>query len=272
MVAGVFAELAREQPRRRFTIGIDDDVSGPAARLRPVVRHRVARHGPGGLLRAGFDGTVGANKNTIKILGVGRGPARARPTSSTTRRNLGSQTESHLALRAAIPIRAPYLVDQSQLRWLPSVRFLDKVDVLGRARAGSGAAAELSPSGRTRSGTRCPGRCRRQILAKRITLFTRSTPTGSRARPGLAGRINIVLQTCFFAISDVLPREQAITRIKESVEKTYGNRGAEVLARTGRGGRRPGRAAPDRGAHPGHLHARTGNRRCRSRRRSSSAP
>ena len=145
----------------------------------------------------GSDGTVGANKNTIKILGSEDG-LHAQAYFVYDSKKSGSQTESHLRF-GPDPIRAPYLVTGANFVGCHQFRFLDKVDVLGRA--GTGAALLLNcrlPAGKVWDAlTR---RVQEQILDKRITLYT--IDAGRIAREaGLAGRINIVLQTCFFAIS-----------------------------------------------------------------------
>ncbi|MCV7151318.1 pyruvate:ferredoxin (flavodoxin) oxidoreductase [Mycolicibacterium pyrenivorans] len=226
MVAGVFAELAREQPRRQFTIGIDDDVSGTSVDYDPVFDIESP-----GTVRAvffglGSDGTVGANKNTIKILGAEEG-LHAQAYFVYDSKKSGSQTESHLRF-GPNPIRAPYLVSGADFVGCHQFRFLDKIDVLGRAAHGATLLLNCRlPAAKVWDAL--PRHVQEQILDKRITLYTVDADRIAR-QAGLPGRINIVLQTCFFAISDVLPREQALARIKESVRKTYGNRGPEVLA------------------------------------------
>ena len=269
MVAGVFAELAREQPRRRFTIGIDDDVSGTSLDYDPAFDIESPDTFRAVFFGLGSDGTVGANKNTIKILGSEEG-LHAQGYFVYDSKKSGSQTVSHLRF-GPDPIRAPYLVASASFVGCHQFRFLDQVDVLGRAAPGATLLLNCRhPAAKVWDAL--PRLVQEQILAKRITLYAIDADRIAR-EAGLAGRINIVLQTCFFAISGVLPREQAITRIKESVAKTYGNRGADVLAeRTGRSGRRGGRVAPDRGAHPGHLHTHTGTDGARCPRRSSFAP
>ncbi|MFZ0834371.1 MAG: pyruvate:ferredoxin (flavodoxin) oxidoreductase, partial [Mycobacterium sp.] len=140
----------------------------------------------------------------------------------------GSQTVSHLRFGPE-PIKAPYLVTQADFVGCHHSRFLDKVDVLGRAAQG---AALLLNSKRPpdRVWDSLPRPVQQQIVDKDIRLF--AVDAGRIASDvGLAGRINVVLQTCFFAISDVLPRDKAIERIKEAVTKTYGEHGADVLNR-----------------------------------------
>ncbi|MGZ4664819.1 MAG: pyruvate:ferredoxin (flavodoxin) oxidoreductase, partial [Frankiaceae bacterium] len=227
MVAGVFEELASERPRRRFTVGITDDVSGTSLSydasldIEPPDTVRAVFFG------LGADGTVGANKNTIKILGSEEG-LHAQGYFVYDSKKSGSQTVSHLRFGPR-PIQAPYLVHQASFVGCHHMGLLDQVDVLGRAAPG----ATLLLNCRT-SPDRVWGALSRpvqeQILAKRNDVY--AIDAGRIAREvGLAGRINIVLQTCFFAISGVLPREEAITRVKDAIAKTYGRRGAEVVER-----------------------------------------
>ncbi|MDZ4264584.1 MAG: pyruvate:ferredoxin (flavodoxin) oxidoreductase, partial [Mycobacterium sp.] len=226
MVAGVFAELAREQPRRRFTIGIDDDVSGTSVDYDPAFDIESPDTVRAVFFGLGSDGTVGANKNTIKILGAEEG-LHAQAYFVYDSKKSGSQTESHLRF-GPNPIRAPYLVTGADFVGCHQFRFLDKIDVLGRAAYGATLLLNCRlPAAKVWDAL--PRHVQEQILDKRITLYTVDADRIAR-QAGLPGRINIVLQTCFFAISDVLPREQALARIKESVRKTYGNRGPEVLA------------------------------------------
>src|SRR5271155_5533589 len=225
MVAGVFAELAREQPRRRFTIGIDDDVSGTSVEYDPSFDIESPDTFRAVFFGLGSDGTVSANKNTIKILGSEEG-LHAQGYFVYDSKKSGSQTESHLRF-GPDPIRAPYLVTAANFIGCHQFRFLDKVDVLARAAAEATLLLNCrQPAAKVWDAL--PRLVQEQILAKRITLYAVDADRIAR-EAGLAGRINIVLQTCFFAISDVLPPEQAIARIKESVEKMYGNRGADVL-------------------------------------------
>jgi pyruvate-ferredoxin/flavodoxin oxidoreductase len=225
MVAGVFAELANEQPRRRFTVGIDDDVSATSVDYDPTFDIESPDTVRAIFFGLGSDGTVSANKNTIKILGSEKG-LHAQGYFVYDSKKSGSQTESHLRF-GPDPIRAPYLVTAANVIGCHQFRFLDKIDVLSRAAP----EAMLLLNCRypvEKVWDALPRRVQEQILAKRITLYTVDADRIAR-EAGLAGRINIVLQTCFFAISDVLPREQAIARIKESVEKMYASRGADVL-------------------------------------------
>ena len=227
MVAGVFAELARERPRRRFTIGITDDVSGLSLPYDAALDVE-----PPGMVRAvffglGSDGTVGANKNTIKILGAEEN-LNAQGYFVYDSKKSGSQTVSHLRFGPQ-PIRAPYLVRQAGFVGCHHFGLLDRVDVLGLAAPGATLLLDCrQPPDEVWDAL--PRPVQEKILAKRIDVY--AIDAGRIAREaGLAGRTNTVLQTCFFAISGVLPREEAIAKIKSAIDKTYGRRGAEVVER-----------------------------------------
>ena len=227
MAAGVLAELGRDEPRRRFTIGIVDDVSGSSLPYDPALDIE-----PPGTVRAvffglGSDGTVGANKNTIKILGDEQN-LHAQGYFVYDSKKSGSQTVSHLRFGPE-PIRAPYLVRQASFVGCHHFGLLDRVDVLGRAAPGATLLLDCAhPPGEVWDAL--PRPVQEKILAKRLEVY--AVDAGRIAREaGLAGRTNTVLQTCFFAISGVLPREEAIAKIKAAIAKTYARRGAEVVAR-----------------------------------------
>jgi pyruvate-ferredoxin/flavodoxin oxidoreductase len=227
MVAGVFEELGRERPRRRFTIGITDDVSGTSLPydasldIEPPDTVRAVFFG------LGADGTVGANKNTIKILGSEE-RLHAQGYFVYDSKKSGSQTVSHLRFGPR-PIRAPYLISQASFVGCHHLGLLERGEVLDRAAPGAALLLNCrQPPDRVWDALARP--VQEQILAKRIELY--AIDAGRIAREaGLAGRTNTVLQTCFFAISGVLEREQAIERIKAAIAKTYGRRGAEVVER-----------------------------------------
>jgi pyruvate-ferredoxin/flavodoxin oxidoreductase len=227
MVAGVFAELARERPRSRFTIGITDDVTGTslpfdaAFDIEPADTVRAVFFG------LGSDGTVGANKNTIKILGADPN-LHAQGYFVYDSKKSGSQTVSHLRFSSQ-PIRAPYLVRQASFVGCHQFGLLDRVDVLGVAAPGATLLlnASFEPD---QVWDALPRSVQEQILAKGIDLYAIDAARVAR-EVGIPGRTNTVLQTCFFAISGVLPQDQAIAAVKEAITKTYGRRGQEVVAR-----------------------------------------
>jgi pyruvate-ferredoxin/flavodoxin oxidoreductase len=227
MVAGIFAELAADRPRRRFTIGINDDVSGTSLPYDPALEVE-----PAGTFRAvffglGSDGTVGANKNTIKILG-GDANLHAQGYFVYDSKKSGAQTVSHLRFGPE-PIIAPYLVAQAGFVGCHHFGLLDQVDVLGRAAPGATLLLNCPyPAGQVWDALSRPVQAK--ILAKRIRLYAIDASRIAR-EVGLAGRTNTVLQTCFFAISGVLPPDEAIAKIKAAIAKTYGRRGASVVAK-----------------------------------------
>jgi pyruvate-ferredoxin/flavodoxin oxidoreductase len=227
MVAAVFEELGRERPKRRFTIGIADDVSGTSLEYDASLDIE-----PPGTVRAvffglGSDGTVGANKNTIKILGSEE-ELHAQGYFVYDSKKSGSQTVSHLRFGPE-PINAPYLISQASFVGCHQFGLLERAEVLDRAAPGATLLLNTrEPPDRVWAALARP--VQEQLIAKGIELYV--IDAGRIARDaGLAGRTNTVLQTCFFAISGVLEREQAIERIKVAIAKTYGKRGAEVVQR-----------------------------------------
>ena len=262
MVAGVFAELGREQPRRRFTIGIDDDVSGTSVEYDPSFDIESPDTVRAIFFGLGSDGTVSANKNTIKILGSEEG-LHAQGYFVYDSKKSGSQTESHLRF-GPDPIRAPYLVTGANVIGCHQFRFLDKVDVLGRAAPGATLLLNCRyPAEKVWDAL--PRRVQEQILDKRITLY--AVDAGRIAHSSRALRANQ------HRVADVLLRDfgRAASRAGDRPNQGIGGkdvrkpRRRRAAERTGRGGRRPGRVAQDRGAHPGHLHAHTGTDSARVR-------
>ena len=227
MVASIFDELKSERPRRRFTIGITDDVSGTSLTYHPDLDIE-----PPATIRAiffglGSDGTVGANKNTIKILGDEEG-LNAQGYFVYDSKKSGSQTVSHLRFGPE-PIHAPYLVQQASFVGCHQFSLLEKADVLGRAADGATLLLNCPrPAGDVWDALSRP--VQEQIIDKHIALYAIDAGRIARA-VGLAGRTNVILQTCFFAVSGVLPAETAIDRVKAAIAKTYGRRGEEVVRR-----------------------------------------
>ena len=227
MVAGVLAELQQAQPKRRFTIGIADDVSGTSLPFDASLDIE-----PPGTVRAvffglGSDGTVGANKNTIKILGEEEG-LHAQGYFVYDSKKSGSQTVSHLRFGPE-PIRAPFLVSRASFVGCHQFGLLERSEVLERAAPGATLLLNTShPADKVWDALSRP--IQEQILAKAVQLYV--IDAGRIAREaGLAGRTNTVLQTCFFAISGVLEPARAVERIKTTIAKTYRRRGPEVVAR-----------------------------------------
>lgn len=232
MAAAVFAELVVDphrdgRPRPRFTVGILDDVSGTSLAVDPDFHLD-----PDGTVGAvfyglGSDGTVGATKNTIKILGADPS-LHVQGYFVYDSKKSGSQTVSHLRF-GPHEIRAPYLVSRAQVVGVHQSRFLETVDVLDRAAHGATLLLN-SPLRPERVWDSLPAGVQRQIVDKRIEVHVVDAHRIAR-EAGLPGRINVVMQACYFAVVGVLPRDRAIALIKESVEKTYGHRGGDLVER-----------------------------------------
>ena len=174
----------------------------------------------------GSDGTVGANKNTIKILGDAGLCAQGYFVYDS--KKSGSQTVSHLRFGDE-PIEAPYLVTGASFVGCHQFGLLSTIDVLGRAADGATLLLDC-PDPPDEVWDALPLTVQKQVLARGIEVFAIDATRVAR-EAGLPGRTNTVLQTCFFALSGVLPRDEAITRIKEAIEHTYARRGAEVVDR-----------------------------------------
>ena len=225
MVAGVFDELGKERPRRRFTVGITDDVSGlslsheASLDIEPAETLRAVFYG------LGSDGTVGANKNTVKILGA-EAHLYCQGYFVYDSKKSGAQTASHLRF-GPYPIRAPYLVEQAGFIGCHHFGLLAQAEVLDRAAPASTLLLNFGrPAAELWDALSRP--IQEQIVAKGIELYV--IDAGRIAREaGLDGRINTILQTCFFAISGVLERDEAITRVKAAIAKSYERRGSEVV-------------------------------------------
>ena len=227
MVAGVLEELGRARPKRRFTIGISDDVSGTSLPFDPTLDVEPEETVRAVFFGLGSDGTVGANKNTIKILGDEEG-LQAQGYFVYDSKKSGSQTVSHLRF-GPHPIRAPYLVSGASFVGCHQFGLLERPEVF--ARAAHGAALLLNthhPADRVWD--MLSRQVQEQMLAKEIELYVIDAARIARDA-GLAGRTNTVLQTCFFAISGVMERDRAIESIKASIAKSYGRRGREVVER-----------------------------------------
>ncbi len=225
MARAVFDELKEPTPRNGFTVGIIDDVEHTS--LAFDARFSIE---PDDVVRAvfyglGADGTVGANKNSVKIIAEGAG-LHAQGYFVYDSHKSGAQTVSHLRFGPR-PIHAPYLVDSANFIACHQFHFLHRLDVLKLAAPGATFLLN-SPHETGEVWSRLPRSVQQQLIDKKLKFFVID---GSRVaqEAGLGGRANTVLQTCFFAISGVLPREEAIRQIKESIRRTYGAKGEAVL-------------------------------------------
>ena len=225
MVQAIFEELAKSEPKPRFTIGIVDDVT------RLSLDWSELPEGKEGVraifFGLGSDGTVGANKNTIKIIGEGT-DLEAQGYFVYDSKKSGAATISHLRF-GPHKIRSSYLIQSASFVACHQWSFMDKFDMLEKAEQGAVFLVN-SPHGPEALWDELPREVQQDILDKEIRLYTIDAVKVAR-EAGMGNRINTVMQTCFFAISGVLPKDEAIEAIKASIQKTYGKRGSEVVRR-----------------------------------------
>ncbi len=227
MVRAVFENLSSKHPKNGFTIGINDDVTGTSLAwdedfdIEPSSVSRAMFFG------LGADGTVGANKNTIKIIGE-ETENYAQGYFVYDSKKSGSMTISHLRFGPQ-PIRSSYLIRKANFIACHQEQFLRKIDMLENAAPGAVFLLNTT-SDPSRVWERMPTEARRHIREKGIRCYGIDAYRVA-TEAGMGGRINTIMQTCYFAISGVLPREEAIQKIKESIRKTYLKKGEEVVAK-----------------------------------------
>jgi len=227
MAKAVFDELARPSPRRHFTVGIVDDVTGLSLAVDEDFVIEPSRSVRAIFYGLGSDGTVGANKNSIKIIGEETANW-AQAYFVYDSKKSGAVTVSHLRFGPE-PLRAPYLISRASFVGCHQYSFLERYDVLEQAEP-HGVFLLNAPYGPEEVWDELPFEIQEQIVEKQLRLFVIDA-YGVAGAAGMGTRINTIMQTCFFAISGVLPREEAIGFIKHSIEKTYAKRGASVVQR-----------------------------------------
>ena len=225
MVKAVFDNLAATKPKNHFTVGINDDLSHTSLEYDPsfsIEPDEVVRAMFYGL---GSDGTVGANKNSIKIIGE-ETDNYAQGYFVYDSKKSGAVTVSHLRFGPKL-IRSTYLIDQANFVGCHQWNFLEKLDVLKCAQ--NGAIFLLnSPYGVEEVWEKLPIEVQEEIVRKNLKFYVINANKVAR-ESGMGGRINTVMQVCFFALAGVLPREEAIAQIKQAIEKTYGKKGREIV-------------------------------------------
>lgn len=225
MVRAAFEEMRRSDGRRHYTVGIVDDVSG----LSLPYEQEFSLEAPGSTRAVfyglGSDGTVGANKNTVKIVGENT-ELNAQAYFVYDSKKSGAMTISHLRFSKE-KIKAPYLVDNAQFIGVHQFSFFERYEVLNEA-ADHATLLINAPYKPEDIWYKLPGDAQRQILARNMKLFTIDAYEVAR-QTGMGGRINTIMQTCFFALSEMLPTEEAIGHIKKAIEKTYAKKGSDVV-------------------------------------------
>ncbi|MDR3697981.1 MAG: pyruvate:ferredoxin (flavodoxin) oxidoreductase [Candidatus Sulfopaludibacter sp.] len=225
MVKGVYDELLKPSPKNHFTIGINDDVTHTSLNYDADWSTEEP-----GTVRAmffglGADGTVGANKNSIKIIGE-ETPNYAQGYFVYDSKKSGAITTSHLRF-GPHPIHSSYLISKANFVACHQFSFLERIDMLKYAEPGATFLLN-STFGADEVWDHLPRLVQRQIIEKKLKFYVIDGYEVAR-ETGMGGRINTIMQTCFFAISGVLPREEAIEAIKYTIKKTYGKRGESVV-------------------------------------------
>ena len=225
MVKGVFDEMKKPQPKNHFTIGINDDVTHTSLDYDPSFSTESTETVRCMFYGLGSDGTVGANHNSIRIIGEDTDNF-AQGYFVYDSRKSGTMTTSHLRFGPK-PIHSAYLIRSANFVACHQFSFLERFDVLKSAEPG---AVFLLNSlyGPEEVWEHLPRTVQKQIVDKKLKFYVIDAYKVAQ-ETGMGGRINTVMQTCFFAVSGVLPRDQAIAAIKRSIEKTYGKRGEAVV-------------------------------------------
>ncbi|HEX2942151.1 MAG TPA: pyruvate:ferredoxin (flavodoxin) oxidoreductase [Rhodopila sp.] len=227
MAKAVFDELANPEPRNSFTVGIIDDVSHGSLDVDESFTVDAPDVVQAVFYGLGADGTVGANKNSVKIIAEDAG-FYAQGYFVYDSHKSGAQTVSHLRFGPR-PIHAPYLIQQAGFVACHQFQFVERVDVLRLAAPGATFLLN-SPYGPDEVWDHLPRSVQQRIIDLKLRFFVIDASRVAQ-EADLRGRTNTILQTCFFAISGVLPRDEAIEQIKKSIRKTYGRRGEVVVQR-----------------------------------------
>jgi pyruvate-ferredoxin/flavodoxin oxidoreductase len=225
MVKGLFDEMKKDEPKNHFTLGIHDDVTHTSIDYDPSFNIE-----PDDVVRAmfyglGSDGTVGANKNSVKIIGEDT-PNYAQGYFQYDSKKAGAVTVSHLRFGPR-PIRQTCLVSSANFVACHQFVFLEKFDVLENAEPGATFLLN-APYGPSEVWDKLPRMVQQRIIDKNLKFYVIDAYRVAK-ETGMGARINTIMQTAFFAISGVLPRDEAIAAIKEAIKKTYSKRGEAVV-------------------------------------------
>ena len=227
MVKPVFDELAKTGPKNHFTLGINDDVTHTSLEFDPAFSTEGEDTTRALFFGLGSDGTVGAVRNTVKIVGENT-PLYAQGYFVYDSRKAGSLTTSHLRISPR-PIKGSYLVHRANFVACHQLHFPDRLDVLSKIEPGATFLLN-SPCGPDEVWDSLPVEMQQQIVDKKLEFYVVDAYRVAReAKMGV--RINTVMQTCFFKLAGILPEKEAIAHIKDAIKKTYGKRGETVLQR-----------------------------------------
>jgi len=226
MAKAVFDNLKEAAPRKNFVVGIEDDVTGSSLAYDPTFRTAMAGTYEAMFYGLGSDGTVGANKNTIKIIGETT-DNNAQAYFVYDSKKAGTITTSHLRFGKGA-INAPYLIDNADFIACHNFTFLEKYDMASRAKQG-GTFLLCAPYGHDQVWDKMPVEVQRQIIDKGLSVFVINAIKLAEEL-GLGARINVIMQTAFFKISGIIPLDQAVAEIKGAIKKSYGKAGEKVVA------------------------------------------
>ena len=227
MVKATLDELKKSEPKNHFTVGINDDVSHTSLEVDSSFSIEAEETVRCVFFGLGSDGTVGANKNSIKIIGE-ETENFAQGYFYYDSKKSGTVTISHLRFGPK-PIHAPYLIGAHQANFVAchQFTFIERVDMLKYAKPGAVFLLN-TPFGPTEIWDHLPREVQTDIVEKKLKFYVLNGYEVAE-KAGMGGRMNTIMQTAFFAISGVLPREAAIAEIKHAIEKTYGKRGEAVV-------------------------------------------
>jgi len=225
MVKSVFDEMSKDDPKNHFSVGIVDDVTFNSLPFDPSFSTEAKDQVRALFWGLGADGTVSANKNSIKIIGE-ETPNYAQGYFVYDSKKSGAMTVSHLRFGSE-PIKSTYLIQRANFIAVHQFNFLERYQILDAAEEGATLLLN-SPYEATEVWDKLPRSVQEQIIAKKIKVYSINAYDVAKENQ-LGNRTNTIMQTCFFAISGVLPREEAIAKIKESIRKTYGKRGEPVV-------------------------------------------
>ncbi len=227
MAMAIFSEMQSETPREEFTIGIEDDVSGLSLRYDPEFHLPGQTFNQAVFFGLGSDGTVGANKNTIKIIAKKLG-LHAQAYFVYDSKKAGAVTVSHLRFGNE-PIHAPYLISAADFVGCHQYHLLEQQPVLETAR--DGAIFLLNtPHGPETAWDHLSHETQELLISKKLKFYVIDAYRIAK-ETGMGARINTIMQVAYFALSDILPLDQAIAEIKNAIEKSYARKGADLVQR-----------------------------------------
>lgn len=225
MVAAVYNELTKAQPKAKFTVGINDDVTRLSLDYDPKFSTELPDVVRAVFFGLGSDGTVSANRNSVKIIGENT-PLHSQGYFVYDSRKAGSVTTSHVRFSPR-PIKGSYLVHRANFVACHQFHFLERIDVLSMADPGATFLLN-SPYGADEVWDHLPAEVQKQIIDKKLKLYVVDAFHVAR-ETNMGVRINTIMQTCFFKLAGVIPADEAIAQIKDAIKKTYGKKGGEKV-------------------------------------------